>query len=558
METKVGFTPIDTYYEFQGFRLAEGFYEKFFNFFFVFIIGCTLVYLIAKKDRSMGELLRYLAYIVVVVFLVSPTRTKINVPEYVMDDKALRESLARLGKSEPTMNAPRVMVLIHYLAEVITTSALDVSKSQWMATGTRLTPLLRNARIYDADLAERYRLWLASCFIFAAPNADAQGNAPSNLNPLVQSYPNYSTETASNDKGEPLQEGGHPVSCMDEFKNLNRLIRNHVNTHSTHKETLQEINAVQKGEADFHRTKTWPAVTAVEYLTNTVVQNETRAYFTLTEGRGEIAAVRDALGEYSAMSDNGNGVSAWNSGSFGARMKYAVAWIVKLKGSFDSWFQQNAEVPAMYYKITSYAPFIYGLAMMFILAFFPLAAIASLLPWGWKAIVKWAKLLLWVKLWLVGWAILQDFDYARTDWSAELAEAHFSKDYEQVWAGLVAMYLATPALAATAIHLLDTSARGIGNMMGSLIPGGGGGGGGYSDQAIGVAKDVGAAVLTGGASEGAVAAGSMAGTGGAVMTAEGAAWAPGGRGWVDVNSGCPANFAPPPSPPPSNDEGVNG
>jgi hypothetical protein len=548
METKIGYTPIDTYYEFQGFRLAEGFYEKFFNFFFVFIIGCSLVYLLAKKDRSMSELLWYLGYIVVVVFLVSPTRTKINVPEYVMDDKALQESLASMGKTEPVMNAPRVMVIFHYMAETITASALDVSRSQWMSVGTRLTPLLRNARLYDSDLAERYRLWLSSCYLFASRPAGS-GSAPSNLNPLLVEDPGYATETAANSKGEPLVEGGHPVTCADEWRNLKRLIGNHVNAHATHKETLQEISDTQKFEAKLHRTKTWPNVDAVTYLTNTVVQNETRAYFALTDGRGEIAAVREALGEYSALSGDHTGISIYNDGSFASNMKRTVSWIVMAKQSFDSWFQQNAEVPAMYYKITSYAPFIYGLSMMFILAFFPLAAIASLLPWGWTALVKWAKLLLWIKFWLIGWAIIQDFNSSRMDWSGELAEAHFSKDYDQVWAGLVAMYVATPALAATAIQLLDKGARGVGGMIGSLIPGGSGGGGGYSNQAIGIAQDVGAAVLTGGASEGAVAAGAMAGSGGAVMTSDGAAWAPSRGGSTDVNSGCPANFASAPLPP---------
>lgn len=552
METRVGFTPIDTYYEFQGFRLAEGFYEKFFNFFFVFIIGCSLVYLLAKKDRSMGELLRYLGYIVVVVFLVSPSRTKINVPEYVLDDQALKESMASWGKSEPTMKAPRVMVLLHYLADSITTSALEISKSQWTGVGTRLTPLLRNSRIYDDDLAERYRVWLSSCYLLSyqspkVPNAQL-------LNPFLESYSAYESEPAADSRGEPLFDaGGRAVSCAQELQSLRNAIFEHARTHRTHRETDAELKSVQEYASLRGRQPPFSGTDRTQYLFNTIVQNETRAYFVLTEGRGEVAAVQEAIGEYHALSGDHAGISIYGDGSFGNKLKRAVSWIVMAKQSFDSWFQQNAEVPAMYYKVTTYAPFIYGFAMMTLLAFFPLAAIASLLPWGWTALVKWAKSVLWIKFWLIGWAIIQDYNFARMDWSGELAQTYAGKDYDQIWAGIVAMYVATPALAWTAIQLLDKSARAAGGMIGSLVPGGAGAGGNqYSDRVLGAVANVGEAVLTGGASEGASAAqAASASSGSSPDSGDGPVWVRGrGNSWVDAGSGFPANFpATPPGPP---------
>jgi len=86
---------------------------------------------------------------------------------------------------------------------------------------------------------------------------------------------------------------------------------------------------------------------------------------------------------------------------------------VKGVQSVNQWVQTHAEGPAAYYKVALYAPYLYGLVQMVILALFPLAALWALWPGHWKALLNFGKLFVSVKLWVVCWAALAAFNQGR-------------------------------------------------------------------------------------------------------------------------------------------------
>src|SRR5579883_3000470 len=155
-QVTVGFTPIDSYYELQGFRFAEGVYERFFPFFSVFLIGCALVYFLMKKDRSLKDLVVYIFYLAFAFFLVGTETSQVALPEYAQSAQDFQRHFEDLGQNASTIKAPRAMLYMHYLIDAISQGAIGESKDKIGNANApqRLNYLLRASRIYDQTLAD--------------------------------------------------------------------------------------------------------------------------------------------------------------------------------------------------------------------------------------------------------------------------------------------------------------------------------------------------------------------------------------------------------------------
>jgi hypothetical protein len=151
-----------------------------------------------------------------------------------------------------------------------------------------------------------------------------------------------------------------------------------------------------------------------------------------------------------------------------------ASFLIKMKQSVDQWIDHHAQGPATYYKVVCFAPYLYGIAMMLIVAVFPFAACAALLPGGWTAILQWAKYLLWIKLWLVFWSILAAFNWWRysikelgSDASNGIGDASY------IWPAIALMYLVTPGLSLVAVQLLAVAGSKVANVMAGGMGAGG-------------------------------------------------------------------------------------
>ncbi len=514
----VGFTPIDSYYELQGFRFAQGVYERFFPFFSVFLIGCALVYLLMKKDRSLRDLVVYLFYLAFAFFLVGPVDAKVSLPEYAQSPEDFQRHFEDLGKNAATIRAPRAMLYMHYLMDAMAQGAIGESKSKIGNSNApqRLNFLLKSSRIYDYGLADAYRAFLVGCYVPAYGRHVAklslgkskvnwigftkieEGQDRPNLNPFTYDQAFYEGLQAIDADGDPVEKDGNPVSCAELLGPLKDAIREHVAPRegtvgqaldvlqewlpisifgvrtfgSTHPETAREMVDLQNAYAMKGRTNWQITTDHVTFLMNVTVTNETRAFFKVAGG--EIKQLEEAVPEYNIFSSSQQALSGTHPTQgvkgFWRWAKSTLSFVIRARQSFDQWFSHHAEVPAMYYKITNFAPYVYGLAMMILIGIFPFAACMVALPWGWRALVKWGKFVLMVKLWVVIWSMLADFNQARYQWYDDYAEQGLAEDATYIFGGICVLYVLTPAIAGIVVQLLDHAATSVAGAALSFMP----------------------------------------------------------------------------------------
>ncbi|MBN4071791.1 conjugal transfer protein TraG N-terminal domain-containing protein [bacterium AH-315-F18] len=78
-------------------------------------------------------------------------------------------------------------------------------------------------------------------------------------------------------------------------------------------------------------------------------------------------------------------------------------------------------------NVSAMGPYVQGMALMMVYAFFPFAVLFSLWPGNWHVLVKYFGVVLWIKSWTLGWAILSGFDtYQATLGSFDKAMSSFT------------------------------------------------------------------------------------------------------------------------------------
>ena len=494
MDIKPGFTPIDTYYELMGFRLARDFYDGYFTWFLAFLGGCSLIYLLLKKDSSLRDVILYVIYLAMVMFLVFPIKTKVNLPEYAMTLEEFQEQFDDFGRHGSTVRAPRVMIWMHYLVDTMVTSGLAQLKRRAVDAqdAERLAQLLRNARIYDDGLAERYRIFLIGCYVRAQGHlydpkklgSENQGS-PYDLNPFVnidsRTQALYGKLIVTDHRRRAVNRDGKPFTCLDERRELAHELLQHAKNDSTHQETLRQMKELQERYKTKKRSKNWQiTIDHHLFLRNVAVTNESRAFFRIAGS--EVAALASAVPEYNLVDSTQNSVS--NTKGFIQGAKKIVAYVVRLRTSYAQWFAHHSTVASSWYTVVNTTPYIYGFSMLFILAIFPVAACASIIPWGWLALFKWGKYILWIKLWVLFWQVLADMNEARAYWTDNWAYDGPATDSTYMFAGIVALYYMVPGIGLIVMIIMDVRSVTISAPIGVQGAGGGGGGAGHNAHKI--------------------------------------------------------------------------
>jgi hypothetical protein len=95
------------------------------------------------------------------------------------------------------------------------------------------------------------------------------------------------------------------------------------------------------------------------------------------------------------------------------------------------------------------------LSLLFLLGLFPIAGLFALLPGRWRALVNYGKVLVSLKLWPVGWAVLSAFDAKR---SLHEAFEPAARGSGSVAYAVASFYVLVPAVAFLVVHLATTAA----------------------------------------------------------------------------------------------------
>jgi len=458
-----GVTAIDTMYELKGFQMAQGFYDVIFPWAIGILAAAAVVHTLFMADRTRRyrDVVLYSGYFFSMLYLAHPIKVNVAVPAgYVWQDfEAFYREYDRGSRGQPMVKAPRFMVWSHLLCDSVSQLLLNqVNRSFTEAPFglERLSVLLREARVHDSGLQERYQAFVLSCYVpvraIYGPSGSRAGSDEAGpfLNPFNVPYDAYRELWPVDFEGryDPNRK------CDEEARDVWKLIHDHVGESGPLKETVKEVDRLVRHNAR-PGSGTFTAG-GQTFVLNQVVYNETAALFSVASG--EIARLQQVVPDYGLFRTSQQTSS--NPQDFIDVVRSIISFVVKAKQSIDQWFQHHAAGPALYYQVTTYAPYVYGLSMMVITAMFPIAALATFWPWRWTVLITWAKYLLWIKLWMVFWAMLAAFNQARYEFTNGSNPSNGIGDQSYIFPAIAAMYLVSPGLALLVVQLLDAAKAG--------------------------------------------------------------------------------------------------
>jgi hypothetical protein len=402
-------TSIDTVYEYAGLRLAETLRAMLSGVGLPLLLGlggtAWLVHQLASEKASVRELGVHLFSLIVAWWLLSPTESGgMRAPRF----------LVWLGEGTDTLQKKAVRGVNARFLE---------SPFEW----ERLAAMASLARVLDPALRRGTDEFLEACAKPALARAEPRAR---NL----------------------FQPGALPYAppCEERREELRVRIVEHVNRHPAHRAAIEAARRHDPKTADAYRERYLEAVCL-------------RAIDDPGAPTGERALVLASLGGYSYLDPAQStgefpwwvkppwawtrlGSSLWEGGA-----NAALTGVAELHQAWENRFTSKQQ----YYLVTTYGPHVYGLSLLFVLGFFPVAGLWALLPGRWTALVNYGKVLASIKLWPVMWAALTQFNQKR---SAIAAFDPAERGSGDVFMAVAAMYLLTPGLAFLMVHLAAKAA----------------------------------------------------------------------------------------------------
>ncbi len=494
-----GWSAIDTLYEIKGFEITARLFGYLYPAVVGIMLGFGLVHVLYKTtvENRYRAIAAYVAISLFLAWLIAPTQVRIALPAgyaYNATLKDLVHTAETSGGAAHGVEAPRVMVWTHALIDWLQrllVRAVDRSFEKEPFGHDRGAVLLRLAKIHDPDLRQRYHTFILWCHLraMAAREKDRRPPPAPYYDPFKIALAEYGrfaipgTEPVADITGSGAGGLGTPdLPCSTEAAELSRKVIEHVRDARELEDARTVVLDLLVSEGTLGHGTAGSHYQPVEIVKGYVLYNETIGLL----AADEIKALQRALPDYE-MFDRKTQTDS-NSQTAGNRIRSAVSWLVKGWQSIDQWIKHRAEGPALYFKVTSYGPYAYGIAGMILLAIFPFAAFVALFPGHWSALFTWAKYLLWVKLWMVFWSILSRFNewrYSLDDIGSDPSNGIGDQTY--IFPAIAAMYLLTPALSLIVVQLLSAAGKGVGGAIGSFVGASGGAGGqvlGQAQQAV--------------------------------------------------------------------------
>ncbi|MBV8881318.1 MAG: conjugal transfer protein TraG N-terminal domain-containing protein [Planctomycetaceae bacterium] len=472
MELEGGLTPVDTLYEWSGLVLSERFAETLLWSWGLLgiLMGAALLRLLyqAYLRGAYVELTAYPVYLSFMLFLISPVSVSMR-PRSVVFSKLWADPStlsvqwngsrdeAAVGAQDLSVRVPRIVGLSHRIMEsCVRRMMTDVRENssftlfRWQA----VVAAREQAAILDPALRTRYHRFLAACYWPARALGDGPEAAPGSKSitgdelPLVGSAVRYP-------EALEIHADGVDASCHEENQKLLEGLYAHVAANEVHRNALQatldEVRKSSAGAAD-------GAQLSSQYLAR-ILYNETFSKL----GESDVSRLREALPEYHALDQRFFATAGrWTVGQ-------GISGMLSFFGGLAEASSQETLGPTLYYRVTLYAPYLFGLLQAVWLMGFPIAALWSLWPGCYKVLVhyitSWASL----KIWPVFWSWLSHFNVGRLSLPAEdplgLSGTGGSAS---MFTSIAAMYVLVPALSLLLFNLAARSGMaGISNFVGS-------------------------------------------------------------------------------------------
>lgn len=406
-------TPIDTVYEFAGYKLAgvfQGLLSGVGLPLLVGLAGSAFVFLKMAEDGAPRVLGFHLVYLIFMAWLLSPATLQ-------------------------GVETPRVAAYLGRAADLLQRRAVEKVNERFLTDPfefERVAAMAGFARVLDPDLAGEAAEFLEGCAKPALARADPAG--PNWFRPGALPY------------GAP---------CESRRAELWRRLARHVDGHAYHRAAREAGRRLDPARAREFEER---------YLETVCVR--------LQDDPGsptsEMSLVVASLGRYSYFdrAQSTGGIPGWVKLAGGGLSPSAGALIsalgddvanVAISGAaaLEQGWANRFSGKQSYYLVTVYGPHAFGLAQMLVIGLFPAAGIFALVPGKWRVLVNYGKVFVSVKLWPVCWAVLSSFNARRAALEAFDPETRGGTD---VFLAVASFYVLTPSITFMVIHLAVTAA----------------------------------------------------------------------------------------------------
>lgn len=405
-------TPIDTVYEYAGYKLAGTLHDLFAGVGLPLILALAgtawVVHRVAERG-SIRELLLHFFTLVFVAWLLSPTKLQ----------------------GLPT---PRFAAYLGQAADVLQKRAIRRVNERFLADPfewERVAAMASFGIILEPGLARDAAIFLEACVKPALARAAPQGT-------------------------NVFRPGTLPYGpdCEKERQRIWTRLRDHARQDRFHRATTDAAARLDPATANAF----------VELYLDRIAE---RAMDGPGSPTSEAALVRASLGRYGYADPAQSGAVA---PGFASAVASALPFLFEttdptqakagnalISGAaeFMQVWENQFTAKQRYYLATVYGPHVYGLALLLVIGLFPVAGLFALLPGQWKVLINYLKVFISIKLWPLGWAVLTGFNARRSTLEAFNPPERASAD---VFLVVASMYLLVPVFAFLLVHLATTAA----------------------------------------------------------------------------------------------------
>jgi len=413
---------IDTVYEYAGHQAALALWGALAGLGIPLLValgGVAWRFMRVAEDGLARPLLLHFFGLVLVGWLVSPTRVA-------------------AGGGSVDARAPRFAAWLTAGTDTFTRSAIRGIDRDFLDKPfewERIAAMCGRADIFDPALRRDIRDFLGACAVPAIASLDGPASEAAERNPLRA------------DTGLPyarfsVRLRGRDASCAEARGTLARQVGDYVRRSSFHRRVFTTARAYDD------------RLTEEMYL-DQVVYNVWHGTPDFSDAR----IARLAVGETDQFDERQN-TMRWGNGdhTVAGRIQVAGSGVAHLWTYLTQPIGTAVEAKQRHYTATMLGPELYGLLTMLLLGLFPIAAVWALLPGRWIVLVRFAQLLVSVKLWPVGWALLTYFSRRRPSTEALTFGGMEDAGTRSIFATIAMMYFLIPALSIVLVGLISSAA----------------------------------------------------------------------------------------------------
>jgi hypothetical protein len=394
-----GITAVDSFFEYLGLESAGRLAALFDLIRLPVLVALGSAAYVTARSVDRGELshiVLYLFYVVLITFFIGPAEVRMPALE-----------------GDRVIESPRAVVQLNQICDTVLAAASGRLKTlKEELERDQASFVIRHVRITDAGLVGASRLYLAECLgpELAARSARGEDVTVHLQNPfLVQSF------------ASPQSSAG---GCLEARRELLEGIREHL-------WAKEHVRRALAGGGGWMAKFVMKNIPVSEYLCGIALAREAASLYS-DHQQAEASTGRNALIERRAGT-----LSIWEA-------VRGLSYGLDIPHEAFSFVSSEMELRSQRYEVMRQAPKFYGIALMLLIAGFPIAGVLAILPGGWRALANWGKLFLSVKLWPLFWNLLYSYSSLSADFDARLV--------------LPSIYLMIPAVSFMFVQLVAGAA----------------------------------------------------------------------------------------------------